>query len=187
MPSIRSFIALPAAEAVRDKIVLHLKELIQLNADVRWELPEKFHITLKFLGNVEPQVLEKLTEALGTEATHHSSFDLVYQSFGAFPNFEKPRVVWVGTVDNNSVLALQKSVERVCAEFGVARDERVFHPHITLGRVKGTRNIQRLTEKLKSITLEPTMSRCTELLVMRSDLHPSGSVYSVAQSIPLKP
>lgn len=187
MPSLRSFIALPTPDSVRDRISSILAELHQLNADVKWESPEKLHLTLKFLGNVESQLLEKLIPALEKIAGDQLSFDLTYEGLGAFPNLLAPRVIWVGTARNESLLSFQSSVEQCCADFGITRENRAFHPHITLGRVKGSRNIQRLTEKLKTITLEPTRTRCTELLVMRSDLTPSGSLYSVLKSIPLKP
>jgi 2'-5' RNA ligase len=187
MPSLRSFIALPTPDSVRDRIEILQADLRQLNADVKWESPEKLHITLKFLGNVESQLLEKLIPSLEEIAREQSSFDLTYEGVGAFPNLLAPRVIWVGTAQNESLFSLQNSVEQRCADFGFARENRAFHPHITLGRVKGSLNIQRLTEKLKTITLEPTRTRCTEFLVMRSDLTPSGSVYSVLKSIPLKP
>ncbi|MCI0706011.1 MAG: RNA 2',3'-cyclic phosphodiesterase [Ignavibacteriae bacterium] len=187
MSSIRSFIALPASDVLREKISRVQQELQQGHADVRWELPGKFHITLKFLGNVELQVLEKLMAALSVDAARHPAFELVYQGVGAFPDVDKPRVVWVGTNTNDVLISLQQSVEKICEQFGFAREGRAFHPHITLGRVKSTRNIQRLTEKLKKLTFDPTNFLCAELLVMRSTLHPSGSEYSVVKSIPLKP
>ena len=187
MSSIRSFIALPTSDSVRDRIIKIQEELKQFGADVKWDSPDKFHITLKFLGNVELQVLEKLTAELEATISQHAAFDLTYQRVGAFPDATRPRVVWVGTSQSNELSSVQQSVEEICTRFGFAKEDRAFNPHITLGRVKGTRNIHRLTEKLKNITFDPTNSRCTELLVMRSDLHPSGSVYSVLKSIPLKP
>ena len=186
MPSIRSFIALPTPDTVKADISRIQLELKQEYADVKWESPEKFHITLKFLGNVKLQVLEKLIPALQTTLQHTPPFELIYQSIGAFPTMDKPRVIWVGAMINDSILSLHKSIDELCEQFGFAKDDRSFHPHITLGRVKKDRNILSLTEKLKNLTFVPTNSRCTELLVMRSDLHPSGSAYTVVQSIPLK-
>lgn len=187
MPSVRSFIALPTADSVRDRISSLIAELQQINTGVTWEAPEKLHITLKFLGNVESQLLEKLISTLNTIAQEHSAFDLTFEGVGAFPNFLAPRIIWIGTRQNESLLSLQGAVEQCCVDCGFTRENRAFHPHVTIGRVKGSRHIQRLTEKLKSITLEPTHARCTELLMMRSELKPSGSVYSVVATIPLKP
>ncbi len=187
MQTIRSFVALPATTTVRERLTEIQQELIQTLPDVKWDSPEKFHITLKFLGNVEPQLLEKLIVALRPVATQLPAFELIYQDVGAFPSITRPRVIWIGTSPNDALLSLQRQVEETCARFGFPKEDRAFHPHITLGRVKSSRNIHRLTDKLKSTTLEPTHSRCTELLVMRSDLRPAGSVYSVLKSIPFKP
>lgn len=186
MQKIRSFIALPTPDSVRSRITSIQAELKLLDADVKWDSPEKFHITLKFLGNVEPQLLEKLIVVLEPVAALQPTFELIYQNIGAFPSVTRPRVVWIGSSQNDLLLSLQQQVEETCARFGFPKEDRAFHPHITLGRVKSSRNIHLLTDKLKSITLEPTHSRCTELLVMRSDLRPTGSVHSVLKSIPLK-
>ena len=184
MAAVRSFIALPTPPSIKEQLSLVVSDLRQFGADVKWDGPEKFHITLKFLDNVEAQLLEKLIAAL-KQSAELRAFDLTYETLGAFPDFVRPRVIWVGTSPNPAVLSLQKSVEDVCAQFGFQKEEREFHPHITLGRVKGSRQIDRLTERLKNTMLQPITSRCTELLVMRSELHQSGSVYSVLTSIPL--
>jgi 2'-5' RNA ligase len=96
-------------------------------------------------------------------------------------------VIWIGIKSNQVVLDLQSGVERVCSEFGFQKEERAFHPHITFGRVKGTHNLARLTEAIKTITFEPMQSRCSELLLMKSDLQPSGSIYTILKSFPLQP
>ena len=185
MSVVRSFIALPTTPSIKEQLSAIVSELRQVNADVKWDTSEKFHITLKFLGNVESQLLENLIAAL-RQMSSRRSFELTYESLGGFPDLVRPRVVWVGTSPSAEALSLQKSVEEVCSRFGFPKEDREFHPHITLGRVKGSRNIHRLTDSLKSIMLQPITSRCTELLVMRSDLHQSGSVYSVVASIPLQ-
>ena len=185
MSRVRAFIALPTPPSIKEQLRLLVSELKQLEADVKWDSSEKFHITLKFLGNVEAQLLENLIAAVHL-IPQRQPFDLSYETLGAFPDLTNPRVIWVGTAQSNALRSLQQHVDDVCAQFGFHKEEREFHSHITLGRVKGSRNIHRLTDKLKSLTLEPITSRCTELLVMRSELRPSGSVYSVLKSIPLQ-
>jgi len=96
-----------------------------------------------------------------------------------------PRVIWIGIKTNQTVLDLQAETEQVCAEFGFPKDAHVFHPHITLGRVKETRNLLRLTEAIKTITFEPIETFCSEILLMKSELHPSGSLYTILKSFPL--
>jgi 2'-5' RNA ligase len=104
---------------------------------------------------------------------------------GGFPDTTHPRVVWIGTSESPHIVRLQSEVEEVCTSFGFVKDDRPFHAHITLGRVKGNRNLERLTASLKSITFEPLTARCTQVHVMRSDLKPTGSLYTLLNSISL--
>jgi 2'-5' RNA ligase len=96
-----------------------------------------------------------------------------------------PRVVWIGIKSDQTVLDLQAMVGRLCGEFGFPMEDRTFHPHITLGRVKETRNVVRLTEAIKTITFEPIEMHCSEIVLMKSELHPSGSIYTMLKSFPL--
>jgi 2'-5' RNA ligase len=187
MPRIRAFIALPTSDEIKQQIASIQSQLIETQADVRWEGREKFHITLKFLGDSESEVLQSLASDLRNSLRDTRSFDLLYDALGCFPNAARPRVVWVGAQENPHVASLQRLVEEVCVRFGFAREDRAFHAHITLGRVKGNRHVDRLTETLKTVTFDPLQARCSELHVMRSELRPTGSVYSLLNSIPLLP
>jgi 2'-5' RNA ligase len=185
MAGIRTFIALPAQSITQQTIAEIQTTLKASQAEVKWESQNKFHITLVFLGNVEPSKLELLSSALAKSVEQFPSLTMTYDSIGAFPNKHNPRVVWIGITANQTVLDLQADVERVCAEFGFPKEDRMFHPHITLGRVKGNRNLVRLTEAIKTITFEPIEAHCSEMLLMKSVLHPGGSIYTILKSFPL--
>ena len=187
MPAIRTFIALPASNEIQQQIADVQSELITTQADVKWEPKNKFHITLKFLGSVESQKIESLSSALVDLVKQLSAFEITYDSLGVFPNLRNPRVIWIGTKFNQIVLDMQSGVEQICLDIGFQKEEHAFHPHITLGRVKGTHNIARLTEAIKTVTFESIQSRCSELLLMKSDLRPSGSIYTILKSFPLQP
>jgi RNA 2',3'-cyclic 3'-phosphodiesterase len=186
MPVIRTFIALPASSEIQQKMTTVQSELKAVQADVKWELQDKFHITLKFLGSVEQSKIESLSSALLDSVKQFLGFELTYNSLGTFPNIQNPRVIWIGAKTDQVMLDLHSRIENVCSNFGFQKEERAFHPHITFGRVKGTRNLARLTEAIKTITFEPIQSRCSELLLMKSDLHPSGSIYTILKSFPLQ-
>jgi len=187
MPAIRTFIALPASSNVQQQMADIQSQLKATQADVKWEPQDKFHITLKFLGSVEQSIIESLSSAIGNLVKQFPIFEITYNSLGAFPNLHNPRVIWIGTKSNQIVLDLQSGVELVCSDFDFQKEERAFHPHITLGRVKGAGNLTRLTDAIKTITFEPLQSRCSELLLMKSDLRPSGSIYTILKSFPLQP
>jgi 2'-5' RNA ligase len=185
MATIRSFIALPLSGDVQREIALVQSELKSTQADVKWDMSDKFHITLKFLGDIDaergPLIAAELEKSIGSSL----AFDLTFLNLGAFPNVERPRVIWIGTQDIQQVPLLQQKVERVCESLGFAKEDRQFHAHVTLGRVRGLRNLDRLTAKLKSITFKPLIARCSEIHIMRSELKPTGSVYTLLNSIPL--
>ena len=185
-PTVRSFIALPSTEILRSALSDAVRRLSEAGADVRWECEEKFHITLKFLGNVEPPLLEELGTVLSAEVLMVGAFDLLYEGIGAFPSTDRPRIIWAGVHEHEALRSLQETVEQLCLRLGLgAPEDRPFHPHITIGRVKSDRNLGRLTATLKSITLEPVSARCSHILLMRSELHPTGSRYTALESIPL--
>jgi len=142
-------------------------------------------MTLKFLGAVEASTLDSLTARLELLLKNVSSLRTTFITVGGFPSAERPRVVWIGTEPNESLMKLQSDVESLCASLGFTKEDRAFHPHITLGRVKGTRNLRSLTATLKSVTFEPIQAPCSEVLLMKSDLKPGGSVYTALQSFPL--
>jgi 2'-5' RNA ligase len=185
MPTIRTFIALPLPSEVMSAMASVQKQLVTAGAEVKWDDPEKFHITLKFLGATDSSLTPTITDHLKKSIGNFPAFEVAYVKLGGFPNVDHPRVVWIGTTENQQILRLQSQVDEVCTSLGFAKEDRPFHAHITLGRVKGNRNLERLTASLKSITFEPLLARCTEVHFMRSDLKPTGSVYTLLNSISL--
>lgn len=185
MEKIRTFVALPVSESTRQSMADVQSELISAGAEVKWESAEKFHITLKFLGDTNPSLVVSLNENLQKSIGNLPPFDVIYSGLGAFPTAERPRIVWIGTHTSPDLHNLQRVVEEHCSALGVLKEDRSFHAHITLGRVKGTRGVDRLTAKLKSVTFQAVTSRCTEVQIMRSDLKPTGSVYTLLHTIPL--
>jgi RNA 2',3'-cyclic 3'-phosphodiesterase len=185
MPVIRAFIALPLPSIIQKELGAIQQLLKDPAADVKWDTPEKFHITLKFLGDIDEAKVDPMAAELGKSIGGFTPFDLVFRAVGAFPNANRPRVIWIGGEEHQQVIGIHQHVERVCESFGYSIDGRTFHAHVTLGRVKTDRNLERLTAKLKSITFKPLIARCSEVHIVRSELKPTGSVYTLLNSIPL--
>jgi 2'-5' RNA ligase len=186
MAKIRSFIALPSSAELNSRLTEVQRELMEEHANAKWDTPDKFHITLKFLGDVDSADITELADSLSIAASALPSFQLVYSSIGAFPDLVHPKVIWAGAELNEPLVTLQREIDSVCERLGFPRETRAFHPHITLGRVKGSVNLNRLTARVKSSTLQPTTTHCSEILLIRSDLHPTGSVYTTLKTFPLK-
>lgn len=185
MAGIRCFVALPTPPAAQSQITALIQNLQSVSSDVKWEAPEKVHLTLRFLGNVEMNLVEELSRQLADRVRYLPAFEMTYDGLGAFPNWTRPRVVWIGIRSGESLDALQRNVEDVVTGLGLKKEEREFHPHVTIGRVKGFRHLDLLTARVKSLTLSPVLTLCNTVLVVKSELHPAGSKYTVIQSIPL--
>ncbi len=182
----RTFIAIDTPREVRQSLVDLVDRLRSSGADVRWEPPGKLHATLKFLGETDSVQLERVVIAIEAIAAKVTPFTVRYSALGCFPRRDDPRIVWVGVDDSGgALLSLQKGIERSLVSLGFNPDDRPFHPHITLGRVKTRRGVANLLRMLESITFhtEPVSVHGIEL--MRSELRPSGSVYTTLKSIPL--
>jgi 2'-5' RNA ligase len=188
MAKFRTFIAIDTPPEIRPHIVELQQQLKETQADVRWEPPEKLHATLKFLGETDESKLQPIAAALGTIAHGFSALTLSYRTVGCFPTTRAPRVVWVGLEEPSGRLeALQRQIEDSLTQFGFEKEERQFHPHLTLGRVKGQHRLHSLLERLKTVTFESQPVTIRELIIVKSDLRPSGSVYTTLKSVPLGP
>jgi RNA 2',3'-cyclic 3'-phosphodiesterase len=183
---IRTFIAVDVPSEIKDKIYDIVEELKKVGVGVKWEEKEKFHITLKFLGDVNEEAIDSIYRVLSDALKGFGKFSVNYRGIGCFPDVKRPRVIWVGCVDNSGKLfELQKIVEERLSELGFEKEEREFHPHITLGRVKNLKNVERLINKIESINFETEPAEIAEVLIMKSDLKPSGSVYTILKKIKL--
>jgi 2'-5' RNA ligase len=181
----RLFIAVDTSEQVKEELEHLSARLRSSKAQVRWEGRDKFHATLKFLGGTDEALLPSITASLERVCDGTSPFQAVARRVGSFPGRGNPRVVWVGLDDPDGGLErLQKSIDREMSQLGFKPEERAFHPHITLGRVKGTGNLHNLRRMLESVTFESHPATVHEVLLVRSELKSSGSVYTILKSFP---
>src|SRR5579859_2954480 len=187
MPSetVRLFIALELPRQVLDALS-SLQKRLQANDTsraVRWSAIQGIHLTLKFLGETAASRQHEISSALGRAVKGLKPFDLTLQGAGCFPNFNKPRVLWAGCDDNLDALrSLYDAVEREIAPLGFPTDQRGFSPHLTLGRAREDASRSALAALGQSVkAVEPiSLARwqVDGVSLMRSDLTPSGAVYS---------
>ena len=179
-PSIRSFIAIDLSDPVRLRIEELVRELRKSDAQVGWVKVEAIHLTLKFLGNVDPELLERIKPALAREAAKTGPLRLEAAGCGAFPGLQSPRIIWVGLRGQIAPLVeLARGVEEALVPLGFKPENRPFKPHITVGRVKGRVRLQSLREKLLShagFAAEPFDA--AEIVLYKSELRPDGARYT---------
>ena len=129
----------------------HLQQnLRECEADVRWVAVPSIHLTLKFLGEIDQTIIPELAESLRLSSESENGLEFHLGGLGCFPNYKNPRVIWCGLGgDTDALVRLQQKVEVACAGLGFSFEDRPFHPHLTLGRVQGKRNLQPLLDCIK--------------------------------------
>jgi len=183
---VRTFVALPIPQESQKALDEAQEPLRATGADVRWTCAASIHLTLKFLGEIDPEMLPGITGALRESVQAHRPFTLCLRGLGAFPDLRSPRIVWCGIEgETHKLETLQKDVENVCGRFGFPPEERAFHPHLTLGRVRGKRNLHRLVECIKITSVRETSFEVNGINVYKSTLKPDGAVYDVLERLPL--
>ena len=168
----RLFIAALLPENINEQISGYVNSLKQDIDGVRWEKPEKLHLTLKFLGNVEDEQARRMSAALEQLAETYSPFVLNISEFGGFPRLKNPRVLYVGLSENENLSTFHSELDLTLSKFGFEKEERKFTPHITIGRVKQKISVKQAPDITK------TAFEITQIGIIKSELRSSGSIYT---------
>lgn len=132
---LRTFVALDLPDPHREALAAHLRECAALAPNYRWVEPDALHLTLRFLGHLEPAVLDDVRHRLA--AVHAPPFRLALGDRGWFGPPAAPRVVWLGASEGlRPCAALADAVEAACVGAGLAADPRGFRAHVTLARAR---------------------------------------------------
>ena len=183
----RLFVAVNLPAAVRDAVYADAVRLRETSDAVRWIAAPSLHVTLKFIGEQHDAAVDRIREALTGAARRHSPFEVETTKAGAFPNFRRPRVVWVGMTGEAVLGALARDVDAALVSCGIAGESRRFQAHLTLGRVKRELHPNEARALADAAAVEgPRRAfdvRTVDL--MRSELGPDGSRYTVLAAVPL--
>jgi 2'-5' RNA ligase len=194
MGKIRAFIAIELSDPIKaslSSLIAKLRSKEHHSAKyVKWVDPKGIHLTLKFLGDVAPDQIPRIIEAITPSAQSLSPLKLQLGKPGAFPNLQRPRVIWVAvTGEVKLLITLQQDIERALDPLGFPHERRSFSPHLTLGRL---REQATPTERSSIGSLIPTIEfeggpilEVDHLNLMRSTLTPSGAIYNRVASIEL--
>ncbi len=166
----RLFIAIK----VNEEILKQLKELQAKTYDenIKASKVKDFHLTLKFLGEVEESKVDEIAEKLSK--IKHNRFELVFDKLGVFPDEDYVRVIWVGGEDKEAS-ELQRKIDDSLKEM-FPKDNR-FSAHLTLMRVKFVKDKKMLMEKIKSVKVEKMNIRVESFFLILSTLTPEGPRY----------
>ncbi|MBD3167325.1 RNA 2',3'-cyclic phosphodiesterase [bacterium] len=176
--TIRAFIAIDTTDEAKRALEETALELRDRDCRVTWVKPDKMHLTVKFLGDIDEEQADELGTSLDRVAAGFAPFDMALEGVGAFPNPKRARVVWVGIEEDPLLVALHGKIESAAEAVGVERDPRSFRPHLTLGRVKELPKRSGLPGRIMDATFERLIVPVEELILFRSELTPKGPIYT---------
>jgi len=189
MQQIRTFIAISLTPDLKSELRKMIMDLKIQQSGMRWVNPDSIHLTLKFLGELSLEELDKLFSGMDVAQNKFpGTFSLKIAQTGCFPSCKRPRVLWVGVKgeEMENLHALHGIIEKSLQKQGFPPEDRKFSPHLTVARVKFGNRLEAFAEKFIRYPFPEMALPVREIYVMRSDLKPNGAVYSVQKTYKLK-
>jgi RNA 2',3'-cyclic 3'-phosphodiesterase len=200
---IRAFLAVVLSQELRAEVALVQQELKQKiepepKRDIRisWVQPAKIHLTIKFLGDMDEQVIDPLRASLEQAIGSQIAVSLPLERLGAFPRPHSPRVLWIGPSESwqkgaeaKRVTEIQGAIEQACEGLSFLRETKPFSSHLTLARIKaGERQVGAALAQTGVLDRQLSLGSLAmeSIVLMKSELKPTGSVYAKLWEVPLK-
>jgi 2'-5' RNA ligase len=193
---IRAFIAIELSETTQASISRFQQQLQSRfdQAPVRWVPVGNMHLTLKFLGDVHDEQIGLVQQALESSGGDFSPISFTIKGFSCFPSSKRPRVLWLGVEPmDDQLLGLQGTIEEALLSLGFEREQRRYHPHLTLGRIKRSASpdhmralalgMQELEDMQKPVIGDDLAEHIS---LIQSQLTPSGPQYSTLAKVMLR-
>ncbi len=192
---IRAFLAVELSQELRAELALVQQELkhriepeLKRETRISWVQPAKIHLTIKFLGDMDEQVIDPLHRALEQVIGNRTVVNVPLERLGAFPRPHSPRVLWIGPPESwergaeaKRVTEIQGAIEQACEGLSFLRETKPFSPHLTLARIKaGERQVGAALAKggVLDSPLSVGSLVVESVVLMKSELKPTGSVYT---------
>jgi 2'-5' RNA ligase len=177
--AIRSFVCIEVPPSIKARIEELQRALHRSDVPISWVKPSNIHLTIKFLGDVAASRIQSVRQAVERACQSVSPFEITVDGAGCFPSAKSPRVLWVGLAPlPDELRRLHSNIEAELEGEGFARDAKRFAPHLTMGRVRDPFKAKQTVENLLATGFAAETFRASEVIVMRSELHPSGSIYT---------
>ncbi|MBC7894872.1 MAG: RNA 2',3'-cyclic phosphodiesterase [Cytophagaceae bacterium] len=184
----RLFLALTFAPPLQEDVAEATRSLREALPALAWVSAPRLHLTLKFLGEVEPGAVDAIRTASEHAVRAARAHEVTIGGVGAFPNLRRPRVVWMDMHDTAQLIGIATALDQAVAVLGVPAETRPFRPHVTLARVKvplttsqGTVLAQRAAEIRVRLRVP-----VHEVALMQSSLGTGGPRYDVLATFPLQ-
>jgi len=181
---IRLFAALRLPNNIVDKIIEFRKEASENNQNIKWEKKEKLHLTLKFIGDVSEDLVDRIKDSL-LFIEDFKSIELSLTKFGFFFRDNHPNILWLGLSNNNELNILVDKIETNLEIFGFKKEKRKFNPHLTLLRIKNKVD-KNFINSFENYKLPSLKFYSNEITLFKSELLPDTSRYIEIKNYKLK-
>jgi len=182
----RVFTGIKITSSIMEKLKEVPSSLQEYRNKIRTVRPENLHITLKFLGNITQDMYSKFSEILKNSITNFSPFEVAIEGIGFFPSKSRAKIIWVGIKENILLENLYKIVENSAEKINILPDDKKFHGHITVGRIKTDIHpniINAIEEKFKERNWGDM--RVENITIFESILHSDGPEYKELKNMTL--
>lgn len=188
MERFRTFVAVEIDQEIKKRFGDLQEILKRAGGDVRWVEAENIHITLKFLGYIDELNLPLVNDIIKEAVADIVPFRVEFKGVGAFPRPERPRVLTVAVNDTSGSLSRinARLEEEFSKKLGIEKEDRVYSPHLTLGRVKSAKNVKPLVQLMGRHSADDFGGeRVESVALMRSQLSREGPAYTRLESFNL--
>ena len=184
----RTFIAVDISDEARESTALYIDGLRRSfrNLRVGWERPEKLHLTLKFLGDVNDGRLDGVQRAVGDVASETVAFRIILGGTGRFPPRGDTRILWLGVGDEGQLQSIAARIDTDLARLGFEKEKRRLSPHLTIARLREPRSSAELAATHLGRDFGPIELDVREIVIYESKLTPNGSIYTPMAAMQLK-
>ena len=185
---IRTFLAFELPLEIKNTVARVSGELRQSTLNATWVKVDNIHLTVIFMGNIETGDIPAIAQGVQEVCQTFGPFDLSLNGIGCFPNRRNPRVLWLGLDgDMEPMSDFRDALQEHLTGFAIKQEMRKFKPHLTLARFRKTKKMDSKEEQLLSRYEDLSSSVCSlkELILFKSDLKPTGAVYTKVEAWPL--
>jgi 2'-5' RNA ligase len=168
------------------KLIQFENEIRNSGANVKLVEPENVHITIKFLGETDEGIIERIEEIMKYAVENIDQFDIKLKGSGFFPNEKYIRVIWIGIENIDKTSSIAKKIDQQLSKLGFEKEKRGFSAHLTIARVKSAKNkddLMKIIEKFRDI--EFGTFNVNSIKLKKSELTPKGPIYTTLKEVKL--
>jgi 2'-5' RNA ligase len=177
--TIRTFIAITLSPEIQQALSQIQNHLKKLDCDIKWVKPENIHLTLKFLGEVKLKKIDIIRRVLEDLFKNTRPIDIELTQLGAFPNTKHPQILWAGLKNKDQRISrLFFDLEEKLGKIGFKKENKLFSPHITIGRIRSSKNLNSLSKEISNCSLPIRLKQAARNITLyKSTLTSQGPIY----------